>query len=147
MGISKRYLAAMDTRTGRWPDDDEYAEEVPQFSWREQFAAGGPQPGHPDCAARPTQPLNLPIPTLQAGAFHNLDDVMLHAAFAVLRQFLEEEFPGHIRWRKSDLRELEELYRWWETTWMHQRPGDDEECRKDDEMLLRLMRIRQKLWT
>lgn len=137
----------MDDSQGRWPFSEEYAEVLPEFVWSEQYAAGGPQPGHPSSLERPDEPLVLTIPTLQAGKVHNLDDVMLHAAFAVLRQFLETEFPGHVAWRHSDLRELEELYRWWERTWMHLRPGSDEEYKKDDEMFVRLVRIRRILWT
>lgn len=131
---------------GSPPGGDEYAEELPEFAWNEE---GGPLHGRNtvEYRKRPTEPFVLTIPTLQSGQFHNLDDVMLHAAFAVLRQFLESEFPGPAAWRTADLRELEELYRWWERTWMIERPTSANEYEQDDEMLVRLVRIRHILWT
>lgn len=128
--------------------DGGYVKDLPTFAWDEdQLAVDGPRPGHADSLERPNDPLVLAIPTLQAGQFHNLEDVMLHAAFAVLRQFLESEFPGHVRWRQAHVDELEELYSWWQRNWMRLRPGTDDEYAEDDEMFTRLVRIRHIMWT
>ena len=120
--------------------------ELPTFTWNENYAEGAAR-RTPGALEPPQVPLTLTIPTLEADQFHNLDDVMLHAALAVLRQFLETEYPGHVAWGKSDLAELEELYRWWERTWMIPRPDTDEQCVEDNEMFIRLVRIRHTLWT
>jgi hypothetical protein len=156
----------MDNEPGDQPPDETRTERTPAFSWREidlgvsddddselptfcwnEGPSDGDTPRNPDGLEPPEVPLTLTIPTLAAGRFHNLDDVMLHAAFAVLRQFLETEYPGHVVWRKSDLAELEALYRWWERTWMIPRPDTDEQCLEDNEMFIRLVRIRHVLWT
>lgn len=130
-----------------WLAEDDYADDLPTFTWRDEYAQGGLHPSRPHGREPATEPLLLSIPTLEAGQFHNLDDVMLHAAFAVLRQFLETEYPGRVMWRTSDLRELEELYRWWERTWMILRPDTDAQNAEDNEMFIRLVRIRGILWT
>lgn len=68
----------------------------------------------PDC----NFPMNLAIPTLD-DAWHDRDEILLHAAFQVLADFMEQERPGdHIDWNYDEdhrqaWQEINALYRWW----------------------------------
>jgi len=75
--------------------------------------------------------LHLVIRTLEAG-WHDKDEVMLHAAFQLLVDFVEQEQPGkYIDWSHDDdhrqaWKEIRALYRWWTTTRPSRRdPLDD----------------------
>ena len=80
------------------------------------------------------------------------DQVMLHACFQVLKDCVEKEnlFNCHVDWDHDEVhrqtkKEIQTLYDWWkkrsnEDTY----DGSDEE---DDTMLLRLLKIRNALWT
>lgn len=65
--------------------------------------------------------MHLVIRTLKAG-WHDKDEVMLHAAFQLLVDFVEQEQPGkHIDWSHDNdhvqaWKEIRALYRWWTTT-------------------------------
>lgn len=93
----------------------------------------------------PTEHYELAIPTLQKGREYDVDFIMLHAAFGLLRWFLDNEFPGHREWFPEDLEEMADLRQWWEMHW-NKEPGNPE---ADDEILImfhRLVEISAKLW-
>jgi hypothetical protein len=62
----------------------------------------------------------LKIHTLEKG-WHDRDEIMLHAVFQILVDFVELEKPGEIvDWNADDThkrawREICELYKWWKT--------------------------------
>ena len=81
---------------------------------------------------------------------------MLFAAFAVLVDFVEKEYPGYVDWEYTDeMRaqrdEILALHRWWTKDRADERDADDGSTDamddKDDAMLLRLMAVRGILWT
>ena len=83
-------------------------------------------------------------------------DAMLFAAFAVLVDFVEKEYPGYVDWEYTDeMRaqrdEILALHRWWTKDRADERDADDGSTDamddKDDAMLLRLMAVRGILWT
>ncbi len=65
--------------------------------------------------------MHLVICTLKAG-WHDKDEVMLHAAFQLLVDFVEQEQPDkHIDWSHDNdyqqaWKEIRALYRWWTKT-------------------------------
>lgn len=72
------------------------------------------------------------------------DEIMLHACFQLLEDCMEKEnvdtncnYEAH----KDFVDEVRFLYQWWKT-----RKQQDEDT-QDDEMLIRLMKIRTSLWT
>ncbi len=64
--------------------------------------------------------MRLVIRTLKAG-WHDKDEVMLHATFQLLVDFMEQEQPDkHIDWshdneHREAWKEIRALYRWWTT--------------------------------
>ena len=60
----------------------------------------------------------LKIKTLEKG-WHDKDDVLLHAAFQILTDFIEQETPEEIvDWNSDELhkkawKEIKSLYKWW----------------------------------
>jgi hypothetical protein len=75
--------------------------------------------------------VRLTISTLKAG-WHDKDKVMLHAAFQLLTDFVEQEFPGkYIDWNHDAVhrrawKEICDLYQWWTKTRPSRRtPLDD----------------------
>lgn len=80
--------------------------------------------------------LYLPIRTLKVGR-HDKDEVMLHAAFQLLVDFIEEEQPDkYIDWNHDNnhrqaWKEIRSLYRWWTTTRPSRHtPLDDKKLKK-----------------
>ncbi len=63
----------------------------------------------------------LKIKTLEKG-WHDKDEILLHAAFQILTNFVEEEKPGEvIVWTSDGLhkkawKEIQSLYKWWTDT-------------------------------
>jgi len=62
----------------------------------------------------------LRIRTLERG-WHDVDEVMFHAAFQCLVDYMERERPEQINWndnpeRKTAWREIKALYHWWTVT-------------------------------
>jgi hypothetical protein len=74
------------------------------------------------------------------------DAIMLHACFQLLEDYIEEE-KGDIQCcyetHKDFVDELRSLYAWWQI----RKKDIYSEDNSDDEMLLRLMKIRSFLWT
>ncbi|MGC2063961.1 MAG: hypothetical protein WA610_13375 [Thermodesulfovibrionales bacterium] len=73
----------------------------------------------------------LKIETLDKGLCDR-DQVLLHAAFQILVDFIEKEDPERIDWNSNGLhrqgwREIKSLYRWWKETRPNRKsPLDDE---------------------
>ena len=73
----------------------------------------------------------LKIETLDKG-WCDRDQVLLHAAFQILVDFIEKEHPESIDWNSNGLhrrgwREMKRLYRWWKETRPNRKsPLDDD---------------------
>lgn len=76
------------------------------------------------------------------------DRLMLFACFQILVDFIEKELPNSNTdyslggWKEAK-EEMEALYKWW-TVDRNPRANSQDE---DDEMLLRLMKVRGFMWT
>ncbi len=75
------------------------------------------------------------------------DEIMLHACFQILKDYIDKEkgdvhcnYEAH----KDFIDEIRFLYNWWEKRRITDRNSSDDE---DNEMLLRLMKVRCALWT
>lgn len=76
------------------------------------------------------------------------DEIMLHSCFQLLKDCVEKEHVDtHCNYEthKDFVDEVRLLYKWWEKRSKTGRSGKDD--KEDDEMLLRLMKIRTSLWT
>lgn len=80
--------------------------------------------------------IQLRIRTLRAG-WHDKDQVMLHAAFQLLADFVEQESPDkHIDWSHDAVhrrawKEIRSLYQWWTRLRPRRRsPLDDKKIAK-----------------
>jgi hypothetical protein len=80
--------------------------------------------------------VHLTIRTLKPG-WHDKDEVMLHAVFQLLVDFVEQEHPdkyidwGHDNAHRQAWKEIRNLYRWWTTTRPSRRdPLDDKKIAK-----------------
>ena len=78
----------------------------------------------------------LKIQTLKKG-WHDKDEILLHAAFQLLVDFIEKEQPEKIvdwntnKRHRQAWREIKSLYRWWKETRPRRRtPLDDKKLRK-----------------
>jgi hypothetical protein len=99
------------------------------------------------------RPGTLKIKTL-SGDWCDKDIVMLHACFQLLTDCIEDEqlLTGNTDWShdKEHLdakKEIEELYRWWNKRKNIDNDLDEEQYGKDNEMLIRLIKVRRFLWT
>ena len=88
---------------------------------------------------RKPKSIQLSIPTLTAG-WHDKDQVLLHAAFQLLADFVEQESPGkHIDWSHDAVhrrawKEISSLYQWWTRLRPRRRsPLDDKKIAKRTE--------------
>lgn len=75
------------------------------------------------------------------------DTIMLHACFQILQDCVEKEKVDtycNYKQHKDIVDEIRALYKWW-----LKRKNDDlfDNYDEDDEMLMRLMKIRSSLWT
>ncbi|OGQ68637.1 MAG: hypothetical protein A2W73_09440 [Deltaproteobacteria bacterium RIFCSPLOWO2_12_55_13] len=66
------------------------------------------------------QAITLKIHTLKKG-WHDKDEILLHAAFQLLVDFIEKEHPERIGWNANKIhrdawREIKSLYKWWKKT-------------------------------
>ncbi len=75
--------------------------------------------------------ITLKIKTLRKG-WHDKDEIILHAVFQLLVDFMEKERPGEtVGWKSDDAlyktwKELKYLHKWWKTTRPKRRsPIDD----------------------
>ena len=63
------------------------------------------------------QATGLKIHTLKKG-WHDKDEILLHATFQLLVDFMEKEHPERIGWNANKMhrdawREIKSLYKWW----------------------------------
>jgi len=98
----------------------------------------------------------LKINSLEKG-WQEWDELMLHAAFQCLVNFMEKDDPGIVYWdstkkMKKVWIEIQELYKWW----TKERPEreknielsmSDESDKEDQKNFQRLIKIRGYLWT
>lgn len=85
----------------------------------------------------------LKIHTLSKGQWYDRDTILLHAAFQILADFIEQERPDEIvDWQHDELHrhawdEITQLHRWWkEERPQRKDPLDDVERPPDDEYFL-----------
>ncbi|MCB0806865.1 MAG: hypothetical protein KDC05_13795 [Bacteroidales bacterium] len=94
-----------------------------------------------------------------SGDWCDKDIIILHACFQLLTDCIENEklFTGHVEWNhdeehKNAKKELENLYNWWierKNADLESEINDleNEQYEKDNEMLIRLIKVRKYLWT
>lgn len=76
------------------------------------------------------------------------DNIMLHSCFQILVDCIEKESlltHSNYEAHKETIDEAEFLYKWW--LFRIKRPYEQNTTDEDDEMLIRLMKIRSFLWT
>ncbi|HLP19716.1 MAG TPA: hypothetical protein VK174_05415 [Chitinophagales bacterium] len=87
--------------------------------------------------------------------WHDKDEIMLHACFQLLKDFVEKENLDIIDWAANAehevaRKEIQTLYEWWNKKLLSL-PGtvgiDKKEYEEENEMLFRLIKIREYLWT
>lgn len=85
---------------------------------------------------RKSKSIQLTIRTLRGG-WHDKDEVLLHGAFQLLADFMEQESPDkHIDWNHDRVhrrawKEIRDLYQWWRKTRPSRRsPLDDKRISK-----------------
>jgi len=86
---------------------------------------------------------NLPKMTIR---WVDRDIIMLHACFQILQDCVDKEnVDTHSCYKehKESIDEIRALYKWWQIRKSDVNSDDS----KDDEMLIRLMKIRKFLWT
>lgn len=77
------------------------------------------------------------------------DELMLHSCFQILKDSVEKEnVDTHCNYEscKNKVDEIRFLYNWWLKR-ADLEVFDIEQIEEDDEMLIRLMKIREFLWT
>ena len=99
----------------------------------------------------------IKMKTLQKGWYDN-DEIMLHACFYLLKNFIEKEKPFRCSsWKQNEehssaRNELIFLYKWWKKRKKIERSHDmlnnklHPQNIEDNEMLMRLVKIRLFLW-
>ncbi len=104
------------------------------------------------------RPSTLNITTL-TGEYCDKDIVILHACFQLLTDFVdgEEAFTSHVDWEFNEVHkkakyEIEELYNWWSNRKTMDSLNDiggleKDQYEEDNEMLIKLIKVRQFLWT
>ncbi len=89
----------------------------------------------------------LEIKSLPPKAWVDKDEIMLHACFQVLDDFMVNESEHiHPEYHADELREFNELLNWWKKRSKRSYSESKTED-KDEAMLGRLIRIRKRLWT
>jgi hypothetical protein len=104
-------------------------------------------------------PQLLKIETLK-GDWCDKDQIILHACFQLLTDCIEKEqlLNGHVDWtgraeRIQAKKEFEFLYEWWRERVRNEHANKIDpiwtpnQYEKDNEMLIRLIKVRQYMWT
>jgi hypothetical protein len=104
------------------------------------------------------QPANLLHITTLTEGWRDNDNVLLHACFQLLADFVEKELPESrwVNWQQDEhhaaaKKEIDALYAWWKD-WQ-KKPAtrsfdeDHEDYEKENEMLIRLINVRMYMWT
>lgn len=82
--------------------------------------------------------------------YYDKPELILHASFSLLANFVEREKPGeHIDWSHDDPHqkawsEIQDLYQWWQKRCVDESPDADAD---DQNKLHRLIDVRKYLWT
>ena len=100
------------------------------------------------------EPANvLKIESLPNG-WRDKDDVILHACFQLLKDFVEQEreMIEIIDWEsdeetKNAKLEIDFLYNWWMKRVDKEDDLDEKQYEEDNQMLLKLIKARKYLWT
>jgi len=102
------------------------------------------------------EPANvLKIESLSNG-WRDKDDVILHACFQLLRDFIEQEKEmieiidwEHDEEQKQAKSEIYFLYNWWKERFHNEEDFDKikQQYEEDNQMLKRLIDVRRYLWT
>jgi len=91
--------------------------------------------------------VKLKIKSLNKKHYVDRDELMLHACFQILQDYIEKEKGDtHCDYKanKEFVDEIRFLNKWWKK---RKKPKYSDDDAQDDEMLLRLMKIRLQLWT
>ncbi len=104
-------------------------------------------------------PKKLKIKSLKHWAWADKDTVILHACFQLLTDFVEKEnIDMHpYQWTHNEIvrkrrAEIDDLYKWWKSYVHKDKKGKidylkgSEQYESENEMLMRLIKIRQYLW-
>lgn len=87
------------------------------------------------------------LPSVKQSPWIDRDCIMLYACFQILKDCVEKEnIDNHCNYEyhKEFVDEVRFLYNWW----MKRKDEDcSDDTKIDDEMLIRLMKIRTQLWT
>lgn len=78
------------------------------------------------------------------------DNIMLHSCFQILKDAIEKEkVDKHVNYEshKDFVDEVKFLHKWWKKRLKMKDPFTFKQMDKDDEMLIRLIKIRTQLWT
>lgn len=81
------------------------------------------------------------------------DILMLHSCFQLLKDFIEKEDPFNYQRKNCKIKnQLMELYKWWENREKDVEADkvnelDMDQYQEDNKMLIKLIKIRQHLWT
>lgn len=89
------------------------------------------------------------LPSTKQSGWVDRDEIMLHACFQILIDCVEKEDilnDGDYEAHKETIDEIKFLYDWWNKR-KDKIIMNDEQDKEDDEMLIRLMKIRTFLWT
>lgn len=84
------------------------------------------------------------LPKVTSNTWIDRDEIMLHACFQILKDCVDKEgVDTHCNYEsnKEFVDEVRFLYQWWEA-----RKNGGPYWEEDDEMLIRLMKIRTQLW-
>ncbi len=100
------------------------------------------------------QPANiLKIESLSNG-WCDKDIVILHACFQLLKNFVEKEKDiieqidwEHTKEKRKAKKEIDFLYNWWLERLNVEDDLDEKQYLEDNQMLKRLIKIREHLWT
>ena len=99
----------------------------------------------------------LQIKTINA-TWYDKDTVMLHACFQLLTDFIEQENPfetidwEHTEEKKVVKKEIDFLYDWWKDLLLKNENDEwnsmhnNVQYKEENEMLIRLIKIRDHLW-
>jgi hypothetical protein len=101
----------------------------------------------------------LKIKSLKNWKWMDKDGIILHACFQLLTDFVEKEDKKSLTdWTyteetKKEKAEIDTLYQWWKSYLKKFKKGkidpfgDKGQFEEENEMLIRLIKIRHKLWT
>lgn len=102
------------------------------------------------------EPANLLKIESLSNDWRDKDDIILHACFQLLKDFVEQEKEmieiidwNHDKETKNAKSEIDFLYNWWMQRFHYEEDFDNinTQYEEDNQMLKRLINIRKHLWT